>query len=150
MFSKLNWGSKVALLYISFVALIIILVTASMKQDFQLVSPDYYQKELKHQQVLDAGKNQSKLSKAVQCQLHDQYLLLEFPDEFKNKAVKGTLQFYAAANNKFDKNVPLNLSENKMIIDLTDFGKTTYTLKINWESENQNYYQETELNTAKK
>ncbi len=43
----MNWGYRVALLYISFAGLIIFLVTKSVNEKVDLVTPDYYAQELK-------------------------------------------------------------------------------------------------------
>ena len=62
---KLNWGTRITVLYLGFVALIVFLVAGSMRQSFDLVSPDYYQKELEYQSVIEAGKNQAAVSSPV-------------------------------------------------------------------------------------
>ena len=61
----MNWGARIALLYGGFVVLIVVLVTKSMREDFDLVSADYYNKELAYQNVIEAAKEQATLSEPV-------------------------------------------------------------------------------------
>ena len=144
--TKVNWGTKVAMLYGGFVALIVILVTMSMKQDFQLVSKDYYEQEIKYQEIIDAGKNQAALSTPVIFKANEQELTIVLPAEFSDQVVKGKIVFYAPADAKFDTGFELLLQNNTMIIPREKLHSVNYKVKINWEAENKKYYQETNLN----
>ena len=73
---KIGWGTKITLLYLAFVVLIVTLVTKSMHQTFDLVSGDYYNQELKYQDVIDASKNQAGLSAPVRLYQEDKQLLI--------------------------------------------------------------------------
>jgi len=147
---KLNWGAKIAVLYIGFVILIVTLVTMSMKQDFQLVSKDYYEREIKYQDVIDAGRNQASLSSPVTFLADEEAVVITLPEEFSGKAVKGNVEFYAAANAKWDASFDLRLIGNTLAIPRMDLHHTSYKVKISWEAEGRKYYQETMLNLSQK
>lgn len=142
---KINWGAKIALLYGGFVALIVILVAGSMRQDFDLVAPDYYSQEIKYQQVIDAGKNQSELSAPVSVSATETTVSIDFPTEFTNKVINGTVQFYSPVNSAWDKTVKINTADNSMTVLRSELQATTYTIKMNWEADGKKYYQETSL-----
>ena len=146
---KLNWGAKIALMYGGFVVLILFLVIKSMKQDFQLVSDDYYQKEIKYQDVIDRGKNQSQLSAPITIHANEQKVTLEFPADFTDKEIKGDVQFYSSVSAKWDAKFPLKTVQNSMDINREQLQKTHYIVKINWETEGKKYYQEDSLNLAR-
>lgn len=146
---KLNWGTKIALMYGGFVVLIMFLVIKSMKQDFQLVSDDYYQKEIKYQDVIDGSKNQAQLSAPIAIHANEQKVTLDFPADFTNQELKGSVQFYSSVNAKWDAKFPLKAIANSMDIDRTQLQKTRYTIKINWEAAGKKYYQEDSLNLAR-
>lgn len=143
---KINWGAKIALLYGGFVALIVILVAGSMRQDFDLVAPDYYSQEIKYQQVIDAGKNQAALSAPVSVHANETMVSIDFPAEFANKTLTGGIQFYSPVNAAWDKSVKLDITGNNISIPCSELHATTYTIKINWEADGKKYYQETSLN----
>ena len=116
-----------------------------MRQDFDLVSADYYEQELKYQKVIDAGKNQSVLSEAVALGVDDNQVVLSFPDEFSGAALTGQVSFYSPVDASWDRNFDISTSDNKMLIPRPRLQSTAYKVKIQWTSEGKDYYQETEL-----
>jgi len=142
---KIGWGTRIAFLYGGFVVLMVTLVTLAMKEDFQLVSSDYYQKELQYQEVIDAGKNQSMLSAPVQFRANEQTVTIALPQEFEGKEVKGSVEFYAPTQAAWDAHFDLQLENNRMEIPRSKLHPTRYEVKINWEAESKRYYQETVL-----
>ena len=146
---KLNWGARIALLYVGFVLLIATLVVSSMRQSFDLVTPDYYDQELKYQDVIDAGKNQATLSAPVALEATEQVIHIRFPDEFRGNTLKGTVQFYSPVNSTWDKKFDIVAMENAMSVPRTAIRATNYKVKITWEAAGKQYYQESELNLSK-
>jgi hypothetical protein len=146
---KLNWGARIALLYVVFVGLIVTLVVASMRQSFDLVTPDYYDQELKYQDVIDAGKNQATLSSPIVLEATEQVVNIKFPDEFRGNTLKGTVLFYSPINSTWDKKFDIVAAGNAMTIPRTAVRTTNYKVKIAWETSGKKYYQESELNLSK-
>ncbi len=143
---KVSWGTKIAILYTSFVALIVVLVAGSMRQDFDLVAPDYYGQEIKYQQVIDAGKNQAALSAPVSVHAGAEQVTIDFPPEFAGKTVTGKVQFYSAVKAAWDKVVDIAVENNSMTVARSELQRTGYTMKLTWNCEGKEYYQETNLN----
>jgi len=146
---KLNWGYKIGIVYLGFVALIVVLVVASMHQHFDLVSKDYYGEEIAYQKVIDAGKNQAALTSPILLTSDAAMVHLKFPALFDKKALKGTVQFYSPTDSKNDKEVAINTNDGWMDINHGDWTKTAYVAKISVECEGKNYYQETPINLSK-
>ncbi len=142
---KINWGWRIGLLYGGFVIMMVLLVTKSLRQDFDLVAPDYYDREIKYQQVIDAGKNQAALSSAIMITDNGANIILSFPAEFKGKPVTGEVEFYSPVNAEWDRAMALQLTDNNAFIPKSALKNTTYKARINWESEGKKYYQETEV-----
>lgn len=143
---KISWGTKIALLYGGFVVLIVTLVAGSMRQDFDLVAPDYYGQEIKYQQVIDAGKNQSNLSAPVAIHANGQAVTIDFPADFTDKPVEGTVQFYSAVNADWDKVFDIKVTNNRMTVPRGTLHNTNYKIKLKWTCDGKQYYQETDLN----
>jgi hypothetical protein len=142
---KLGWGTRIALLYIGFVAMIAILVWNSMQQDFHLVSKDYYQKELAFQDVIEAGANQSTLSRPVEIIKSDSHITFSFPPEFSGKSIKGDIYLYSPVNDLWDRSYPIAGDGIVFSIPANNIEKTRYQVKINWEAGGKKYFQESEL-----
>lgn len=142
---KMNWGARIAILYGGFVAIIVTLVVGSMHQSFDLVSPDYYSQEIKYQQVIDAGKNQAALSSPVSVHADQQNVVIQFPAEFLGKEVTGDIDFYSPVSASLDKHVPIQVSNNAMVIARNTLHTTSYNVKISWRADGKAYYQQTDL-----
>ncbi len=142
---KIGWGSKIALLYGGFVLLIAALVTGSMRQDFDLVADDYYQQEIAYQNVLDAGKNQSTLSKAVGIHATADVVVIEFPKEFENQLINGTVHFYSPIKGAWDREIEMKNITGDFTIPRSKLEKTKYTIKLSWTANETNYYQESDI-----
>lgn len=142
---KLGWGGRIAVLYGGFVILIVALVTGSMRQDFQLVSTDYYGDEIRYQEVIDAGKNQAALSAPVAIVADANTVNIELPQEFAGVAVTGEVHFYSPVNADWDKVIDMNTSSKMLIIPRTQLHTTRYKVKITWNANNKQYYQESEI-----
>ncbi|XZF14969.1 FixH family protein [Chitinophagaceae bacterium MMS25-I14] len=144
----INWGARIAILYIGFVALIITLVTLSMKRRVDLVANDYYGEEIAYQKVIDAGKNQSALSVPVAVQPAPETITLTFPAEFKQQHLNGTIQLYSPQQSDYDRQFTLSTDDNTFIIPRAQLRKAHYIMKISWTANGKNYYQETNLNLS--
>lgn len=143
---KIGWGTKIAFLYGGFVLLIATLVVGSMRQDFDLVSKDYYQEEIEYQKTIDAGKNQAALSTPVHMHANEANVVLKFPAEFDGKTITGNVQFYSPVDASLDKSFKLTVENNSMFVNRGELSKAAYKVKINWEVEGKAYYQESAIN----
>ena len=81
----MSWGYKIMFVYIAFVAGIGFLIFKASNQEFDLVTKDYYEQELKYQQVIDQSANASRLSMPLYIEKKEAELKISFPDEMKNK-----------------------------------------------------------------
>lgn len=142
---KLNWGGGIAVLYLGFVALIIYLVAGSMRESVDLVSADYYQKELKYQDVIEAGKNQAALSQPVAINTTAAEVAIQFPEEFAKDHITGTVQFYSPVNPAWDVTEDIITAGNVYTIPRAKLRSTTYKVKMNWDVNGKKYYQESDL-----
>ena len=146
---KINWGAKIAMVYIGFMGLIATLVVGSMRQNTDLVSTNYYEQELKYQNLIDAGKNQSELSAPVGFTVADDAVKVQFPAEFAGKGLAGTIHFYSPVQTSWDKTLKIEALNNEVLVKRDLLHPTTYTVKVEWTSEGKKYYQETKLNLSK-
>ncbi len=142
---KIGWGWKITLLYSGFVVCMVTLVVASSRQKFDLVSKNYYEDEIGFQKTLDAGKNQTALSKPVSIHANESTVTIDFPDEFRSKVLSGDIWFYSPVNEDWDQNFKINTSNNSITISRKALHNTRYTIKINCAVDGKNYYQESEI-----
>ena len=142
---KLSWGYKIMFVYIAFVAGMGFLAFKASSQKFDLVTKDYYDQELKYQQVIDQAANSSKLSAPVTIERNEGELRISFPDEMKNKKKLVDFYLYYAADAKKDFRKSFELNENELVQALPVGMKGMYELKLSWEAEGVKYYFEKKL-----
>jgi hypothetical protein len=140
---KISWGYKIAALYIGFVLLVLFMVFMAMQQKIELVSPDYYAKELKFQQEIDAMNNAGLLSANLHVELQSNTVIISFPQEFKGKEIKGEALMFRPSDSLLDISFPIELNEEgKLILQSNKFKTGLYKLIIKWSLENKNYQTE--------
>jgi hypothetical protein len=142
----MNWGNKLLVTFIVFGLGMGYLVYRSVNTNFELVEKDYYKNELSYQQVIDAANRANELNSSLQLTQSASGILLQLPEEMKNKAVSGTILFYCAYDKNKDISITLQTdAEAKQQIPLTSVEAGTYTVKINWACDGKAYYFEKNL-----
>ena len=79
----MNWGWKIAILYGSFVTMMVTLVILSSQQDIPLVTKDYYEKDLQYETQMRRMANSKTLEEdvSVKYDLQTQKITIQFPKE---------------------------------------------------------------------
>ncbi len=141
----MNWGNRLVILFVCFAALIGTLVYKCMHQNFELVSSDYYNQEIRYQDKIDGMNNADKLS-PVQITNTAEYLLLQLPREEKWNNASGQLWFYCAGKASNDRKMPLKLNaDGLMFIDKKMLATVPYTIKVSWQVAGKPFYTEQQI-----
>jgi len=141
----MNWGYKILFVYLAFVAGILLMVFKSSIQKRDLVTPDYYAKELKYQQRIDAVKKTQALSAPVKYELINQQMLISFPKEFTGKSITGSILLYCPSDNNKDIEQAFSVSTNAYTMQLPVNKKGLYEVQISWQADGISYYFENKL-----
>lgn len=142
---KLNWGYKILLGYSIFVIGILFLGYKSTQLNFDLVEKDYYGKELKYQNVIDASGRATALGGVLITAIQEGKLIIQFPDSLKGKSVKGLAYLYYPADEQRDLKKAFTTDKGWVEIELLTKTKGNYTLKLDIEKEGQKYYFEKKI-----
>lgn len=138
----MNWGYKLAAVFIGFTVLIGTLVYKSVNTKLDLVSKDYYKDELRYQDQIDGRANAGKIS-AVSVTQNDTSVIIQLPKELNGITSEGEAWFYCKTNADLDKKIPLQVnSEGRQVIVKNQLAKQAYQLKLKWKTGNENYYSE--------
>lgn len=142
----MNWGHKLFIVILCFIGMMSVLVYKSVNTDFQLVDKDYYKNELKYQEVIDGADRASRLKTAAKIEKNGDKILVQLPDEMKGEKVTGALWFYCAYDAKMDKKISFFPDSNGIqTFDVSMFTPGSYTVKLEWFSNNTGYYKEQKL-----
>jgi hypothetical protein len=142
----MSWGTRIAILYLAFVAMIGTLVFLTMKQDVDLVSPDYYQREINYQQQLDRMNASNSLETRPEIKVTANGIQIKFPEEMNSKRISGEIEFYRAsdATKDFTEKIVTDSSATQMI-GAGKYSAGLYAVKLTWSAGGNNYYDEIPL-----
>lgn len=138
----MSWGKRIAILYIGFVLLIAGLIWRSSMENTDLVSTDYYDRELHFQEQIDGAEalNRTGLKPTV-VRMNDK-IVLDLPEGL-SQSPQGTLVFYRPDNAKLDQTFPLTASHAEF--EKAKFAAGNYNIRLQWSSAGQKYFFETTL-----
>lgn len=143
---KLNWGTGIAIFIGLFIIAMLGMVFKASQQTHELVTTDYYAKELEFQDLLERKKHtETTFNTPVSLRIVDEEFQLIFPEELKEQPIAGTAYFFKASNEKLDKTVLINTTNAKYIFDVKIFAKGKYQLKIEWNVAKEEFYSELEV-----
>lgn len=140
---KFNWGVGVFALYAFFALLVIGAVIFSMTKKVDLVTDNYYDKELKYQKQIEREQNSNSADKKIKTEINSKSLKLEFPEFVNPDSVNGEIHFYRPSDSSKDFVRNIKLEKNrKQIIILSKLERGLWKLQITWSYNNKDYYHE--------
>lgn len=137
----MSWGNKLVLVFIAFTTLIGTLVYKAVHTDFDLVTPEYYQEELKYEDHIDAMQNAARLSE-VTIRQDAVNVVVTLPKEMEGYKVDGKAWFYYNASAEKDRQISFSTLNGTASFSKEDLAKGNVLLKLSWNSGTENYYVE--------
>jgi nitrogen fixation protein FixH len=137
----MNWGTKIAFLYLSFATMIGVMVYKSVTQSVDLVAPNYYEQELKYQDKIDGINNLRAESKAIIITQGENSISFNFLKEMG--VPKGHILFFKPDNAASDIETEIKTdNEGFQTIETKDLTKGTYLVKIDWKIGDKKFFKE--------
>ncbi len=143
----MSWSYRITILYLGFMAIILTLVTLSMKNSDELVAADYYSQELKYQDKIDAINNTNTLTESISHEINDKAIALSLPVGFKPAEVNGEIYFFCPSNSKFDLKIKMNFdASGKQVIAKYLLKPSAYKMNLTWTTGGKKYFKEEVIN----
>lgn len=142
---KLHWGNYIAIFFTCFVVFILFLVYKTFSINTELVSEDYYDKEIAYQQKIDKLSNTQSMHAYVKIVQLDDSVQFVFPEQFADGAVQGTIRLYRPSDISKDLELPIILAHNKQLYPKSLLSKGNYVVHIDWKGNNVPFYTEESL-----
>ena len=141
----MKWGYKIMIVFSLFVAGIVVLVIKSFRQEQQLVTTGYYEKELVYQEQINARHLSASLSVPVAASVAEESITIQFPPEMKEREISASIHLYSPSDEKNDRKAVEKTLNALLELNATGVKRGKYYLKINWQQGGQQYYDELEL-----
>lgn len=146
---RLNWGTSIVIafvLFMTFILYFVFKVQSDSQYDHEMVTEEYYKKELNFQGQLDKQQNANNLSERIVIESNEDGLQIVFPSDFDFKKIKGKVSLYRPSNQKLDFEIPISLSSSNLLIPKTNLVDGRWDISIEWEYEGKEYLNKKEIN----
>ncbi len=146
---KFTWPMGIVLAIVLFMAYILQFVYKAMmspEYNHDLVTTDYYQKELKYQSEIDKQKRALKLEENVVVTKNDKGLVIIFPKNFDSKKITGIVELIRLSNKNADITIPIIIKDHQLLIEKDQLVKGKYQIIVDWEVNGQSYMLKKEIN----
>ncbi|RYZ21830.1 MAG: hypothetical protein EOO16_11475 [Chitinophagaceae bacterium] len=139
---QISWGYKIAAVYILFVIGIVALVLKANAQGVELVTANYYEQELKYQDVIDQRAAAAQLSALPHYTPTSSTLQIGLPAEFEGTAWTGNIYLYRASDVSLDVRKDVSVTGRNYALVLPRVAPGIYTVKFAWEAKGKKYFDE--------
>jgi regulatory protein YycI of two-component signal transduction system YycFG len=139
----MNWGKGITLFIIAFIATMLFMVYIAFKQSNEMIEDNYYDREVKYQEIIDAKKNLEPLMNQFILADSSQFIWLQLPAAASRDIKNGQLRMIKMDRASADNTLKISQAETK--IDKSAFLKGTYHIKLNWDSDGKTYFYEGDL-----
>lgn len=141
--SKFNWGTGILIAIIIFMAITVSTVIYLMNQKVDLVTDNYYAKEIKYQQQIDMMNRTNEMGEAVKINSEEGFVKIIFPKSLIEKKLTGTVQFYRPSDSGKDFTLPLVLdSSSQQLVPSKILQKGYWKVIVNWNQDSLDYVKE--------
>lgn len=144
----MNWGTGLAIvliLFIGFIMFFVIKISTDKKYDYDLVTEEYYKKELIFQKAMDDEENSNTLSGSIIGEKTEAGWMLTFPENLDYSKITGTVLLYRPSNKKLDFQIPLQLSAKNLLIPDDRLVAGRWNTIIQWNYEGEDYLYKNEI-----
>lgn len=140
---KSLWGWGIAAVYTVFALATLGFVAFSMRQKVELVTPDYYAKEVAYEAQINRVRQTNDLATPVTCQLtaDGKFVQINFPVDLSN--VRGEITLYRPSESSLDIKVaaqPDKQGVQRIAAEKLIAG--AWRVKINWQADGREFYNE--------
>jgi len=145
---KLNWGIGLVVAMAGFMAFIlyfVIVMSTDTKYSHDLVTEEYYAKEMVYQEEIDAEINTNNLTEKIISRNTDLGWEIIFPESLEPKKIIGKVFLYRPSNQKLDFELPLGLSTPNLLIPDKNLIGGRWNITIEWTYEGKPFIYKKEI-----
>jgi hypothetical protein len=139
----MNWGYRIVLAFVFFIALMVTLVTISMRQNIDLVAEDYYREEIEYQNQIDRMNrtNSLELEPSVIIDRINKKILLNLKQKEFNSA---RAVFFRPSDATQDKVIDL-FEDGATSVSYSGWESGLWKVKLHWKQAGEEFYIEKKI-----
>ena len=139
---KINWGTGIVIafaLFMSFILYFVFKVQSDTKYDNELVTEEYYKKEIRVQSDIQNVQNANDLKVKVVIANTEKGIQITFPKDLDFKKIKGTVSLYRPSNQKLDFETSISLSSSDLLIPKNNLVGGLWDITVEWNYDGKTY-----------
>ena len=137
---KLNWGTGIAVVIMLGVIGIGFLVYRTTQTEFEMVTKDYYEREVLFNEEAQAIQNFNATGQSIGITKLKDAIILEFPKEWASSMKGGELYFYCPSATAQDYRQPMQVNESGLlVVPISKVAAVDYVLKAQWTMDGKPY-----------
>jgi hypothetical protein len=143
----MNWGYKIAVFFGAFVLITTGVTVYLMNQKVDVVTENYYEKELKYQDQIDKVTRTRALKESVEITNTGKELIIKFPNLPDKNQNKDLISLYRPSDDSKDVKIPVQTDTSRtQVVSIDRLVRGYWKVKINWTSGGSEYYYESVFN----
>lgn len=140
---KWNWGTGITVFIVFFLLMNVVVIIFAYGEKVDLVTPNYYEKELKYQEEIEAQQKTLDMTEKISVEYQSQVLIIQLPKKFSVKELEGNILLYRPSDSSKDVKITLQPdSTGTQLVPTAGLSKGFWKIKINWLFENATYSDE--------
>jgi hypothetical protein len=140
---RIKWSTGIVIAIAAFITFIMVMVVTMVSDNaynHDLVTDNYYQKELKYQDNIDATKNLHKLEYPLVIQKVSDGMEVVFPKDLTPEKIKGKVFLYRPSNRALDSEIEINTNQHSLVISDEALVSGRWDIVIDFTYNNQKYF----------
>jgi len=132
---RFTWGHAAIAIPVTIVVVFttVLIISMSDEHKTELVTEDYYAKELAYQDEIDQGRNAASLNTELTWASNRDYLTLGLRGDFDPEEIEGFINVFRPSDESLDFEEPLDLDENgNQNFDFEKFKVGKYQIQVFW------------------
>lgn len=136
------WPTSIVVFFALAITFIITFIAWAVRQREDLVSADYYEREVRYQSQLDTlNRSQAIATRTViTFELAEQTIVINLP-EAKTAGATGSIHLYRPSDARLDQELPLTLSaDGTQRLDAKQLRDGLWKVRVKWNANGQDYF----------
>ncbi len=136
------WPLAITGFFVAAIIFIVAFIAFAMRQREDLVSADYYEREVRYQSQLDSmNRSQSFAAQVVVTYEPSQRRIVITLPAAQSRGATGSVQLYRPSDARLDREVPLALdADGIQRLDATTLHDGLWKVRVKWSANGQDYF----------